>query len=746
MYVKKVLNASTCKNIKDLYELIIQKYDVDWVPIGGKDTNHSTFQMLQNGEYGIIERITNGIDAVIEREYFLNPDESIKSPRKSAEKYFDIKGGDLSNFVAKDIESNNKNLVEVRVLDSGKISRPTIEIRDKGIGLNSSEFASTILSLQGGNKLHKFYLSGTFGQGGSTANIFSPVTLYISKAIKQKNPNNYISFTFTREYDDIEHNKTPIHQYLVDKTTGNPITVIDDENLFEPGTLVRHIEMNAGKYGKTTAIGPTNSLYYFINNTLFNPILPIKITECRKEVARTNIENNNNFRPILGNHSRLNTTDLVVDSGSITSKFTYGGEFVLNYWIVEDATKYSVFNNRNTPLLYTVNGQVQGTQNNRVLANIRKPYLMDHIIINIDCDKIQDGWKTRLFTSDRVRFVHNDQSDALQKQVESILLGEETLEKWNSYFHDQLLNESTNNMSEELNKKIENKLKVYLASGGIGNLLSKKKNKKQDPYVNELADKDFPTFIQITNQNPFEVEIGKDLILNYKSDADYAKYDLRSNIIYTSNNDNMISDISARGYYKNGHGLDIFKFSTDTKVGDKIHFKIHLSGYENDENLSDTLLVNIVDKKEAKEKTDTNTKEKQNPNINVIVLNKSDSNYELIFGEKEDQVVDLKDNGESIDIYINMEIKSINKLIESIKMKEEDINKVKILKNEYIKQIAYYRLMLHCENKNNDEEIDPEKLNNECLRVSALIVGMINDNLNVYIKEVGEINESTESS
>ena len=181
---KKVLNANTVKNIEELYKLIIEKYDTEWVPIGGKDTNHSTFQMLQDGEYGVIERITNGIDAVIEKEYYLNPDESIRSPRTSAEKYFGIEGGDLSKFVAKDIDASNKALVEVKVLDSGKINRPTIEIRDKGIGLNADEFATTILSLQGGNKLHKFYLAGTFGQGGSTANIFSEKTLYISKGLK----------------------------------------------------------------------------------------------------------------------------------------------------------------------------------------------------------------------------------------------------------------------------------------------------------------------------------------------------------------------------------------------------------------------------------------------------------------------------------------------------------------------------------------------------------------------------------
>ena len=87
--------------------------------------------------------------------------------------------------------------------------------------------------------------------------------------------------------------------------------------------------------------------------------------------------------------------------------------------------------------------------------------------------------------------------------------------------------------------------------------------------------------------------------------------------------------------------------------------------------------------------------------------------------------------------------KVFNKLIENIKVKEENINKIKILKNEYIKQIAYYKLMLHYENKNNEEELDLEKMNNECLRVSSLITGMINDNLSVYIKETGDVDESS---
>ena len=37
---------------------------------------------------------------------FLNPDENLNSPRKSSEKYFSIKEGNLANYSTKDINKN----------------------------------------------------------------------------------------------------------------------------------------------------------------------------------------------------------------------------------------------------------------------------------------------------------------------------------------------------------------------------------------------------------------------------------------------------------------------------------------------------------------------------------------------------------------------------------------------------------------------------------------------------------------
>ena len=45
--------------------------------------------------------------------------------------------------------------------------------------------------------------------------------------------------------------------------------VEDYNNEFEPGTLVRHIEMNINQYGRSSAKAPgDNSIYHFVNKKL----------------------------------------------------------------------------------------------------------------------------------------------------------------------------------------------------------------------------------------------------------------------------------------------------------------------------------------------------------------------------------------------------------------------------------------------------------------------------------------------
>ena len=165
------------------------------------------------------------------------------------------------------------------IQDSDKEKTPTVEIRDHGIGFKSEEFCDTILSLNGSNKLSKFYLMGAFGQGGSTAMAFNNFTIIVSRKFDKKKSQKEISFTIVKiNPGDPEKDKQSWYEYIVDKRTNNPFSYVEeDSDLFEPGTLVRHINMDLGKFkGKITT--PSNSLWYLAHNYLFDPIIPFQIS------------------------------------------------------------------------------------------------------------------------------------------------------------------------------------------------------------------------------------------------------------------------------------------------------------------------------------------------------------------------------------------------------------------------------------------------------------------------------------
>ena len=140
-----------------------------------------------------------------------------------------------------------------------------------------------------------------------------------------------------------------------------------------------------------------------------------------------------------------------------------------------------------------------------------------------------------------------------------------------------------------------------------------------------------------------------------------------------------------------------------------------------------------------KDKDDENKNEqtKQPPKINTIPVFRDSMKFDELFSDDEEVPCVLKDSQESIEIYVNMENKSLRKLQENITKGSDNSATVKILNDEYIKQIAYYNLILKVnEGKKNEEERMTENAKNEELkRAAILITGMINDNLQIYITE-----------
>ena len=112
--------------------------------------------------------------------------------------------------------------------------QPTVEIRDKGIGLTPRLVPLTILSLGAENKINKPYLAGAYGQGGSTALSFSPLGCTITSRrhpdLLDKDDDDLVAATFVRfNALDLDVNKNGRYEFLV--TPDRTVAGIDPDDL-----------------------------------------------------------------------------------------------------------------------------------------------------------------------------------------------------------------------------------------------------------------------------------------------------------------------------------------------------------------------------------------------------------------------------------------------------------------------------------------------------------------------------------
>ena len=138
-------------NENNLTDSMIQK---NWRFVGDNVSNASSIDILRDGEKGVVERISNAIDAVLEKQKELHNIKSAKDAdviiKKAFPKFFERKRAILSNEKEKNISSlDASDQVILAINSSRKSNKPTFDIIDRGTGLRGEEFPTTILSLHG---------------------------------------------------------------------------------------------------------------------------------------------------------------------------------------------------------------------------------------------------------------------------------------------------------------------------------------------------------------------------------------------------------------------------------------------------------------------------------------------------------------------------------------------------------------------------------------------------------------------
>ena len=729
---KELITANTPKEVTNVIKKIGAS-KILWENVGQRRNNLATINIGTDPAAGVTERITNAIDAVLEKEWRIQGEpDGFRSPRKAVENWFNIDEGKISNIQY----ANDKKIdelsdkVRVTLYDSGLDSKPTVEIRDKGIGLEPEDFSKTILNLNGSNKIGKLHLMGAFGQGGSTALAYNNYTIIISKPHFKKDgrSKSKVSFTIVRiNPGDVEKDKHEWYEYMLNKTTGQPFTLEIDDETFEPGTLVRHVLMDLGKYkGKITT--PSNSLWYLANNYLFDPIIPFTISD-RRSSRKEN-------RTVTGNNRLLTYTKNLDYRNQVTLTFKTG-KVTIYWWVLNTLGKdpreriknYATVSN---PIIITHNGQKQGTLGNGLIKKeLKLPYLDRYLIVHIEADYLDNDSKRQLFSSTRESLKDTSIVDELKKLTVDTLSEDDTLKQLDKERKQRYFTKDDTQVLDSLKKRLAKRINTFLQSSGSGTTVTTSTVGESSPTkkLPEIPFEDPPTFFEITTASPKEVYPNKSFSIKFKTDA-HPNYFAKAETFAAFIDPQSIGSYTGTARVNNGYGIAYFRTNEETEIEDKGEITLDLRPI-GQKSLSSSIEIEIVERPE-----DSGNDEKgknKSPNIRVDFIREEHPFFEENKWNEHSVTSVISDQDEVV-IYVSEENKNLQKLVERAQRKNDAA--VQNIKNKYLEHISFHAFVLDKNNPDavltkDDEEIPTESYEkikeSELRNASETVCGMIND-------------------
>ena len=731
----------------DQVRKLIQKIGtskIRWENVGNRRNNLATINIGTDPASGVTERITNAIDAVLEKEWRLQGEQNgFRSPRGASEAWFDIAEGKLSKIKSardKKIEELSKT-VQVTLYDSGKDTKPTVQVRDLGVGLEPEQFSSTILDLNGNNKIGKLHLMGAFGQGGSTALAYNNLTLIISKPFFQddKRKKKKIAFTIVRiNQGDLDKDKHEWYEYMVEKSTGQPFTLEVSDKLFEPGTLVRHIMMDIGIYkGKITT--PTTSLWSLAHNYMFDPIIPFTISDRRNgRKENRKVTGNNRLLTYNDNLEYRNEASLTFKNGKVTIYW-----WVLNTLGQDPRERIKHYASISNPIVITFNGQKQGTLSNRLIKNeLKLPYLDRYLIVHIEADYLDNDSKRQLFSSTRESLKATSIVDELTKLTVDTLDADDELKRLDRERKQRYFTKEDTQVLDKLKKRLARRINTYLQTSGSGTSVTTASLGEHSTTTKlpEIPFEDPPTFFEITTPSPKEVYANKAFSVKFKTDA-HPNYFARAETFVAFIEPQSLGSFTGTARVNNGYGIAYFKTNEDVDIGETGEISLELRP-PGQKSLTSTIEILIT---ESPENSDSEKDGKnKSPNIRVDFVGK-DHLYYLENNWDENSVAGVESDQDEVIIWVSEENKNLNKLVTRAQRKNEEA--VQNIKNKYLEHISFYAFILDKNSpekilSEDDDEVPTEayaKINESGLRnASETVCGMINDFFEMIIIESAE--------
>lgn len=494
---ERVLPARTSADLKVILNELGDKASIglnqrfgslglEWVAYGGSESNESTIGLASKAGRSLTERITNGIDALLELTKSQSGEITPRSPAEAASAWYGrAPTGPRSGLYNSDAtEGDLSRAVSVVLSDSGTSGAPTVDVIDAGIGLSPMFMPTTILSLQQGNKVKKPYLMGTFGQGGSSTLAFADYVVIISR--NSTSPEE-VGFTIVRLVDPGADYELDVYAYLTVKgnipsvAVKSDVEIYGDTDLRRPptlrnGTLVRHIGFKLS--GLDRPLSPSaGNLYHYLHLSMFDPLLPFRVMDVRGKSARDErvggarnrlmrLVEKGSENDDSGNVSILHHHEMedIVPLGSEDSRVG------VEYWVVEALRKtkdgtvlrgYSsdLFVDRRAPIVATMNGQNQGEIEARFIRDLGLGMVSRHIVVHLDASRTDRKVRRELFTTTREGFKEGPQLDNLKATLARILKEDTRLAEIEQQLADRVVGRENRETNERVKRQITSLLR-----------------------------------------------------------------------------------------------------------------------------------------------------------------------------------------------------------------------------------------------------------------------------------------------
>jgi hypothetical protein len=466
---RRLMEAKTIEDIEEILAIAAGLHGpLGQRPVGDRPNNSGTIRAGSDPALGVIERIVNAMDAMVDLGHAEHPADEPKSPREAAERWFGVPKLGLAEMS----DGNRRKLgekIQVWLDESGDPRRPTVVIQDAGIGQVPRRFPGTLVSLNEQNKVGQPWNMGTYGQGGAVAFGFSEATIIISRRHPKfrGSDSDRVGWTVVRRVEDPTELALPNYQYVVDAS--NEVLELDPSLFpgFENGTRIIHVG-----YDLQGWTGPfTTGLWQFLHAALFDPVLPFLLTGKRKKEASYG------SRIIIGNAARLQRPDKARGDLDVAHRdsvrFDLGdryGSVTFNYWVLrrpadspsttDPAASYV---RADSAVSMTLFGQRQDTQSRAwIKDNAKLPFLYKGMVVQVSADGLTPVAKSEVFASTRERATKSDLLSEIYDRLASVLRGDETLSQLNREEKERLLARSTSAASEKIRQRLANFVKTKL--------------------------------------------------------------------------------------------------------------------------------------------------------------------------------------------------------------------------------------------------------------------------------------------